>query len=79
MYMYSQRVVQARDKLDRKTLSFESNYAFLFLGYKQELYLWDIVVLTRKAVLSLIGVSLGHDPRSQVNLYNPVRSINSNK
>ena len=56
----------ARSDMSEAARSFEGNYAFMFLGYRQEMYLWEIVVMARKAVLSVCGVALGHDPRSQV-------------
>ena len=36
--------------------------------YKQDMYLWEIMVMTRKGLLSIIGVGLSTDPRSQVML-----------
>ena len=54
--------------LDKQTRAFETSYAFLFLGYKPELYLWEIAVLARKGSLSLIGVAFSTDPRTQVML-----------
>ena len=48
------------------TKSFESNYGFLFLGYHQDAYLWEVVVMIRKGALSLCGVALTHAPGSQV-------------
>ena len=59
---------KARGQLSDKTQAFSTSYAFLFLGYKSELYLWEIVVLARKGVLSLIGVAFSTDPRTQVSL-----------
>jgi hypothetical protein len=43
------------DMLDPETLEFHRNYAFLFLGYHQDSYAWEVLVIVRKAVLSLIG------------------------
>ena len=57
---------KARHQLSFKTQAFSTSYAFLFLGYKSELYLWEIVVLARKGCLSLIGVAFSRDPRTQV-------------
>ena len=57
---------KARDELSDTTRAFSTSYAFLFLGYKSEFYLWEIVVLARKACLSLIGVAFSTDPRTQV-------------
>ena len=58
----------AHAALDHTTQAFEKSYAFLFLGYKPELYLWEIAVLARKGCLSLIGVAFSTDPRTQVML-----------
>ena len=58
----------ARSQLDATTQAFQNSYAFLFLGYKPELYLWEIAVLARKGSLSLIGVAFSTDPRTQVML-----------
>ena len=58
----------ARSRLDAPTQAFQTSYAFLFLGYKPELYLWEIAVLARKGSLSLIGVAFSTDPRTQVML-----------
>ena len=51
--------------LDPVTQNFGLNYAFLFLGYKNKLYLWEVVVLARKGALSLIGVAYATVPRTQ--------------
>ena len=56
----------ARVTMDEATINFESNYAFIFLGYHQNAYLWEIFVIMRKASLVVLGVGLGHDPRTQV-------------
>jgi len=58
----------ARSELDAQTQAFKNSYAFLFLGYKPDLYLWEIAVLARKGSLSLIGVAFSTDPRTQVML-----------
>jgi len=58
----------ARSQLDAPTQAFQTSYAFLFLGYKPELYLWEIAVLARKGSLSLIGVAFSTDIRTQVML-----------
>ena len=58
----------AHTALDAQTQAFETSYGFLFLGYKPELFLWEIVVLARKGSLSLIGVAFSTDPRTQVML-----------
>ena len=58
----------ARTHLDAPTQAFKNSYAFLFLGYRPELYLWEIAVLARKGGLSLIGVAFSTDPRMQVML-----------
>jgi len=47
---------------------FQRNYGFLFVGYQPKHYYWEIVVMARKASLSLIGVALAFDMRAQVNL-----------
>lgn len=57
---------EARANIDPATQIFESSYAFLFLGYRQSTYIWEIVVMTRKAVLAILGVALAHEPRTQV-------------
>ena len=61
---------QAQRELSKspKTVIFMKNYAFLFLGYQEETYLWEIVVIARKGLLSIIGVALATDPRGQVML-----------
>ena len=56
----------AMDALGPDMVLFKQKYAFLFLGYKQELYLWEIVIMARKGVLSLIGVALASDQRLQI-------------
>ena len=43
--------------------NFYSNFSFLFLGYRQEVFFWELVVLMRKAAISLIGVTLSTDQR----------------
>ena len=58
---------KARASMNEDMKSFESNYGFIFLGYKSDNYLWEIVVMARKGALSVCGVALGHEPRSQVN------------
>ena len=63
-----QRAYLAHSELDQKTKAFEQSYAFLFLGYKPELYLWEIAVLARKGALSVIGVAFSTNPRTQVML-----------
>ena len=63
-----QAAATANSDLDAQTQSFQTSYAFLFLGYKPELYLWEIAVLARKGSLSLIGVAFSTDPRTQVML-----------
>jgi len=45
-----------------------SNYGFLFLGYEEHAYYWEVCVMTRKALISLIGVALATDQRAQVRL-----------
>jgi hypothetical protein len=44
---------------------FYQQFSFLFLGYKKHVYWWELMVLGRKAFLSLIAVSLAFDLRSQ--------------
>ena len=58
----------AHAQLDAPTQAFQHSYAFLFLGYKPDLYLWEIAVLARKGSLSLIGVAFSTNPRIQVML-----------
>ena len=58
---------KARADMDEDLKSFESNYGFIFLGYRTKNYLWELVVMARKGALSVCGVALGHEPRSQVN------------
>lgn len=45
--------------------AFFRNYAFLFLGYTKDSYLWEIMVICRKAVISIIGVIVSFDQRLQ--------------
>ena len=52
--------------LGKDTRDFMNNYAFLFLGYRDEMYLWEVAMMARKGILSLIGVALVSDPRGQV-------------
>jgi hypothetical protein len=52
--------------LDNETLGFGRNFSFLFLGYRHECYLWEVVMLARKAVLSLVGAALTFEARTQV-------------
>ena len=51
-----------------KFRDFQKNYGFLFVGYKPQYYYWEIVVMIRKACLSLLGVVFAFDIRAQVNL-----------
>ena len=44
---------------------FYNNFSFLFLGYTQEAFYWELVVICRKAAISIIGVSLATDMRAQ--------------
>ena len=44
---------------------FYHNYAFLFLGYKQQSYFWESIILARKALIAIIGVFLVSDARVQ--------------
>ena len=60
----------ARQNMPEELKSFESNYGFIFLGYQHDAYLWELVVMARKGALSVCGVALGHEPRSQV--YPPI-------
>ena len=55
-------------ELDENTTRFQSNFGFLFQGYHPELYFWEIVVIMRKACLSLVGVVFAFDIRMQVNM-----------
>ena len=40
-------------------------FGFIFLGYKEQEFYWELVVLSRKAAISLIGVTFAPDQRSQ--------------
>ena len=42
------------------------NYGFLFIGYEARTYYWEVCVIIRKALISLIGVVLATDQRAQV-------------
>ena len=44
---------------------FYKNYAFLFMGYTEANFCWEVVVISRKALISLIGVVLSTDQRAQ--------------
>ena len=44
---------------------FYKNYAFLFMGYTADMSCWEVVVISRKALISLVGVSLATDQRAQ--------------
>ena len=59
---------EAHGALSGLSRSFETSYAFLFLGYKPEHYLWELVVLARKGGLSIIAVAFSSDPDVQVML-----------
>ena len=50
------------------TMLFQQNYGFLFRGYHCETYYWEVVVIARKACLSLVGVVFAFDARMQVNM-----------
>ena len=50
------------DTLDARTVVFLNNYAFLFLGYSKKRHSWEVLVIVRKALLSLIGVALAGSP-----------------
>jgi hypothetical protein len=39
-----------------ENLLFYRNYSFLFLGYKENKYAWELVVMARKVLIALIGV-----------------------
>ena len=45
--------------------AFYSNYAFLFLGYRNEKYNWEVVMLLRKSLIALVGVAFAYDSRTQ--------------
>ena len=47
---------------------FETSWAFFFLGYKKEFYLWELVILARKGALALVGVAFTAYPDAQVML-----------
>ena len=51
--------------LDNDTKRFFTRYAFLFVGYTEDAYYWEVVVLGRKALVSLIGVTLSFNKRLQ--------------
>jgi hypothetical protein len=51
---------------DPETVAFLENYSFLFFGYSQKCFYWEVVILLRKAILSSIGVVLGFNARSQI-------------
>ena len=61
----------ARYSLNNTTRTFESAYGFLFLGYKEDFCMWELTVMIRKGLLSLFGVALSHDPRTQVDIFFP--------
>ena len=53
-------------KEDDPTLGeFYATYSFLFLGYNVENFHWEVFVISRKALISLIGVSLATEQRLQ--------------
>jgi hypothetical protein len=41
--------------------AFANNYAFLFIGYKYEAAYWEVIVMLRKAVISLVSVTVAVD------------------
>ena len=45
--------------------AFYQNYSFLFLGYSQDHYFWEVLVLLRKTLVALLGVTLSTRPRTQ--------------
>jgi hypothetical protein len=50
---------------DEDTAKFYRNFSFLFLGYKSESYCWEVVVICRKGVITIIGVVFSFDQRAQ--------------
>ena len=61
-------LVHATNKVmgNRKRVIFLNNYAFLFVGYKDEVCMWEICIIIRKAILSITSVALAADPRAQI-------------
>ena len=55
-----------KQQLDQSTTVFMHTYSFLFLGYSRSYYFWEVVVMSRKGLLALIGVVLAFDQRAQV-------------
>ncbi len=45
--------------------TFFKNYSFLFLGYKPKAYWWEVVIICRKGLISLVGVIFVFDKRAQ--------------
>jgi hypothetical protein len=45
--------------------SFIRNYGFLFFGYSKACFSWEVLVIARKAIISLLGVALSFDVRIQ--------------
>ena len=46
----------------------EANFGFLFVGYHEDCYYWEVMVMIRKAILSIIAVIFAFDGRVQVML-----------
>jgi hypothetical protein len=46
----------------------ETNFGFLFVGYHEDCYYWEVMVMIRKAILSIIAVIFAFDGRVQVML-----------
>ena len=56
----------ARLSLNSEFRTFESSFGFLFLGYKEDYFMWELCIMVRKGLLCILGVTLNHDPRTQV-------------
>ena len=71
-------VRDAEKAMDQACQTFQTNFGFLFLGYQDSLYLWEIVVMARKGCLSIIAVTFVQNPSVQVMLGLLVSQIRDN-
>ena len=55
-------------ELTAEQFTFQVNFGFLFLGFKKHSYYWEMVILARKVVLSVLGSAYLFDRRLQATL-----------
>ena len=55
-----------QEPLNDQAREFEATFGFLFLGYRQETYKWELLVMLRKGLLSTIGIVFANKWATQV-------------